>query len=163
MIIAVTGHRPNKLGNEYDSNGPYSDWIRENFIKIIEEKKPTLAISGMALGVDMIWAETAYEKGIKVLAAIPFKGQECKWPEKSRNRYSNFLQQENVEIYCVCEGAYTPWKMQARNEYMVDKANILLAVWDKTPGGTANCVKYAQEQEKDIIYIDPNGWKKGKQ
>ena len=45
--------------------------------------------------------------------------------------------------------------MQKRNEYMVDKCDILLAVWDGSAGGTNNCVKYARKLDKEIIIIDP--------
>lgn len=54
MIIAVTGHRPDKLGNEYSMDGPYLKYIAEQFDSIIERCKPKEGISGMALGVDMI-------------------------------------------------------------------------------------------------------------
>jgi uncharacterized phage-like protein YoqJ len=50
---------------------------------------------------------------------------------------------------------YSAAKMQIRNEYMVNACDKLIAVWDHTPGGTENCVKYAQSINKDIIYIDP--------
>ena len=46
--------------------------------------------------------------------------------------------------------------MQRRNEYMVDKADTLIAVWNGTSGGTANCVKYAKKKGVDIVRLDPN-------
>lgn len=54
-----------------------------------------------------------------------------------------------------CPGGYAPAKMQIRNEYMVENCDLLIAVWDKSDGGTANCVKYAKSQRKNIIYINP--------
>ena len=52
---------------------------------------------------------------------------------------------------------YKPYLMQKRNQYMVDKANNLIAVWDGTSGGTGNCIKYAQSQSNNcnIIHIKP--------
>ena len=45
--------------------------------------------------------------------------------------------------------------MQKRNEYMVDLADRVIAVWDGSKGGTANCVKYAEKVGKEIIRIEP--------
>jgi uncharacterized phage-like protein YoqJ len=45
--------------------------------------------------------------------------------------------------------------MQARNEWMVDNSNAMIAVWDGSPGGTANTVKYAQAKERPVLVIDP--------
>ena len=55
----------------------------------------------------------------------------------------------------VSEEEYKPWLMQKRNEYMVDLADKVIAVWDSSKGGTANCVKYAEKVGKEIIRIEP--------
>ncbi len=51
--------------------------------------------------------------------------------------------------------------MQKRNEYMVDKSNLVLAIWngDKS-GGTWNTIKYAMKKGKNIRYImlNENNW-----
>jgi hypothetical protein len=38
---------------------------------------------------------------------------------------------------------------------MVDHAELLIAVWDGTSGGTANCVKYARKDGVEIWRINP--------
>mgnify|MGYP000264846053 CR=1 FL=1 len=38
----------------------------------------------------------------------------------------------------------------------VDRANVVLAVWDGTYGGTANCYNYAKKMMKEVIIINPN-------
>lgn len=43
--------------------------------------------------------------------------------------------------------------MQKRNEYMVDLADIVIAVWDGSASGTGNCVRYAERCGKQIIQI----------
>lgn len=158
MILAVTGHRPNKLGNEYDGIGPYSDFLRAKFVEIIQEKSATKAISGMALGVDMLWAEVALSLGIPMHAYVPFEGQESVWPKKSQQRYSRILEKA-AQKTTVCEGGYAGWKMQVRNEAMVNAADLLVAVWDGSDGGTANCVNYAKKAKRTIVYINPNEWR----
>lgn len=55
----------------------------------------------------------------------------------------------------VSDEEYKPWLMQKRNEYMVDLADKVIAVWDGSKSGTANCVKYAEKTGKGIIRINP--------
>jgi uncharacterized phage-like protein YoqJ len=159
MIIAATGHRPNKLGNDYDMTGPISTYISSEIDKVLEEYEPERCIAGGALGVDTIFALCALYKGIPVTLAIPFKGQESAWPPKSQAIYHKILSHKLVTPYYVCDPGYAGWKMQKRNEWMADQCDLLLAVWDETAGGTANCVKYAINRKMDIIFINPNSYK----
>ena len=54
-------------------------------------------------------------------------------------------------------GGYSVFKMQLRNEWMVDHCDKLIAIFnqDETSGGTFNCVQYARSKNKDIIFINP--------
>lgn len=160
MILAATGHRPNKLNNEYNG-GPVSEWIREKFHDLFDSfvYMPEKIISGMALGVDTIWAKFGLEVGVPVLAAIPFEGQEKAWPKSSQNQYWEILNNPRVSKYIVCDTGYASWKMQKRNIWMVDNCDKLVAVWDGSSGGTGNCVKYAESAGKEIIRINPRKYK----
>ncbi len=97
MIIAITGHRPNKLNNEYDLNGPCSSYLREEITKILLSEKPEKIVSGMALGVDTLYALLGIELQIPVIAAVPFIGQESRWPYKSQMLYREILDNPLVE------------------------------------------------------------------
>lgn len=161
MIVAFTGHRPDKLGGYGPS--PTQDRVRQAIRNTLTgppplpqsiERRVTAAISGMALGVDQWAAEICVELGIPFTAAVPFVGQERRWPEDSQRRYQLLLQKA-YNIVVVSPGGYHPWKMQARNEWMVKNSDVLLAVWDGSGGGTANCVRYAQEVGRAIWRIDP--------
>lgn len=155
MIIAATGHRPNKLGSEWNHVGPYSDYIREKLQDYIAQHKPSVMISGMALGVDTIWAELALVNKVPLIAAIPFVGQESRWPKEAQDRYNSILNNELVTIQIVCSPGYAPQKMQTRNEWMVDNSDRLVAVWNGSRGGTFNCVDYAVRQHKVYDVIKP--------
>ena len=51
---------------------------------------------------------------------------------------------------------YTKESMYARNRYMVDHANILLAVYNgKRRSGTGMTVNYAEQKQRRIIKINP--------
>jgi len=153
MIVAFTGHRPNKLGG-YSFPNPVSRWICWRIREELEQLKPTRAISGMAQGVDQWAAMVCINMKIPFTAAVPFVGQESMWPDAAKQRW-RFLLGKAAEVVVVCEGNYAAAKMQKRNEWMVDHADVLLAVWDGTSGGTGNCVGYAKKKKKQIIQIFP--------
>jgi uncharacterized phage-like protein YoqJ len=44
--------------------------------------------------------------------------------------------------------------LQKRNEWMVDHCDLLIAVWDGSEGGTANCVRYARHHERQIKRLE---------
>lgn len=149
-IVAVTGHRPDKLGG-YDQNA--MDWLVAVAYKSLRLLKPDAVITGMALGWDTAVAEAAVGLRIPFIAAVPFKGQERLWPEPSQDRYRALLDQAQTVVY-VSPPGYAPFKMQARNRWMVDKADTVLALWDGSNGGTGNAVRYALRQQKPLV----NAW-----
>lgn len=154
MILALTGHRPSKLGNEYMGTGPVSSALRLKLIDIITRKNPEYIISGMALGADQIWAMAAIELRVPFVAAIPCYDQDILWPNRSRSLYHSILEKASRKVF-VTEGPYSIVAMQKRNEWMVDQCTELIAVWDGSSGGTRNCVMYAHAVNKPIIRIDP--------
>jgi uncharacterized phage-like protein YoqJ len=155
IIMAATGHRPDKLGKEYDYEGPYSNYILDRFSGILTEYKPKYIITGMAIGVDTLWVLSAIMNNIPFIAAIPFKGQEHKWKDHQKELYKNILDHPLcIEKQYICDPGYAPWKMQKRNEWMVDRCEILVQVWDGTDGGTANCVRYATKVQRKRINVD---------
>ena len=108
------------------------------------------------MGVDTLAARAAYLEGVPFYVAVPFKGQESRWPAEAQARYRVML--ENAEgITVVSEGGYSPAKMQSRNEFMVDRAHLVLAWWDGSPGGTANCLRYALDRGVTAIQLHPTG------
>lgn len=155
MIIAGTGHRPDKLGGYglevYNSLvGLARDWL------LFLDEDPSVhvqaVISGMALGWDQALADAAIAAGIGLHAYIPFKGQESKWPLESRNNFNRIIGQATKVVECS-EPGYAAWKMQHRNKRMVDDCDAVLALWNGSEGGTANCVAYAEKHRKPIINL----------
>lgn len=149
MIVAGTGHRPDKLGG-------YTREAKDKLIKLaqdyLKEAKPDKVISGMALGWDNALGWAAVRLGIPLIAAVPFKGQERMWPQESKDNFEALLYCAEEVVY-VSEGGYAPWKMQVRNKWMVDNCDVVLAIWNGTDGGTANCVKYAESVGKPIVNL----------
>ena len=42
-----------------------------------------------------------------------------------------------------------------RNRAMVDDCDLLIAIWDGSPGGTANCVEYAERVLRPTLFLKP--------
>lgn len=154
MIVAFTGHRPDKLGGY--NNNPIQDYVKRKIKEKLEEIKPDRTVVGGALGVDTWAAFISSELNIPFTLAVPFLGQERMWPEKSIIEY-NKMKSLADQVIIVNDGGYAAWKMQTRNQYMVENCDLLIAVWDGTAGGTGNCVKYATKIGKNIVRIDPRG------
>lgn len=155
MIYACTGHRPKKLNNEYNG-GPMTENIKSFMRNFLVTRRPEMVISGGALGVDQMWAEVAIELEVPVIMALPFQGFEGVWPPPSQAKLERLLNHDLIkEVLYVSEPGWAAWKMQKRNQYMVDNSDLLVAIWDKGPGGTANCVEYARKKDRQIIHFNP--------
>jgi uncharacterized phage-like protein YoqJ len=150
-IWCATGHRPDKLGG-------YSDEARdrlEQFAMVyLRHYAPECFISGMAQGWDQACAYACTVLGVPWIAAIPFEGQESMWPEAARKRYTRLLEGAK-RIQCVSQAGFSKRAMQARNEWMVDNATDVLALWDGSSGGTGNCMRYAMDQDKRGVNLWP--------
>lgn len=152
--VAITGHRPKALGWSYDYGD--ANWMRvaDGLAKFFQQVEATKVISGMALGTDQVAAMVALSMDIPYVAAVPCDGQSTRWPPKSQALYM-FLLESASERIVVSPGPYAVWKMQKRNEYMVDNGDYLAAVWNGVEGGTANCINYALHAGRKIWRINP--------
>lgn len=157
MNIMITGHRPNKLNHEWNHNGPLSKILIQRIKDILTQHGATTFISGMALGADQLGVIAAIDSVDikKIFAAIPCKNHCCKWPATSQSFYNKLLSNPKVETVLVSDKEYNPQLMQIRNEWMADRCDKAIAVWDKSNGGTANCIRYLKKIKKEIIFINP--------
>lgn len=146
LTISCTGHRPDKVAR-------FETTVRSELRTTLLDTKPDEAICGMALGVDTWFAETCIDLSIPFIAAVPFVGQDAKWPKADRVRFDSLCSKAK-QVVVVCDGGYVPWKFQSRNVWMVDHSDLLLAVWNGDRfGGTFNCVEYARKIHKPIRRI----------
>lgn len=152
MIICGTGHRPNKLLNQYSINDPLPKAIARHLFSVFSKHKVTRVISGAALGFDTILAFTALRDGMPFDLYIPNDNHGSNWPERSRKALDYLLERAN-EVKIITPGPYTHGVMQKRNEAMVKDADLVVALWNGTRGGTGNCVDYAQKVGKKVHNI----------
>lgn len=158
MKMCVTGHRPNKLYG-YDLTDDRWIALKEDFKQILIENKCDEAITGMALGVDTIFAYAVLElkedgHDIKLHCTVPCRNFSGKWNIYDRVKYRNIISLADT-VKLVSDEEYKPYLMQKRNEYMVDHSDKVIAVWDGSKSGTKNCIDYAKKVGKDIIFVQP--------
>lgn len=163
MIIAGTGHRSDKLNAPgypvHFKHNPLRLWVREQIKIQLRALRPLYVISGLAIGFDQDLAEVSVEMGIPYIAAVPFLGQEARWPQMARIAYRELLKLA-YEVHVIWEGGYSRDAMTMRNHWMVDHCNVLLACFDGSAGGTANTVLYADRVGREKIRIDPNDFRR---
>lgn len=175
FTVAVTGHRPQKLWGFNMKDPRYQALYNEMYNLLVElynenctnkSDNKMLLVNGGALGVDQLFWEAsiairdrfAAPDTVAVEEAAPCMNHSSRWPISSQRHYSELLDHTDIRTI-VTQTAYTPACMQKRNEYMVDKADVLIAVWNGKAGGTANCVEYAQRKGKKVILINPEDMK----
>lgn len=165
MKICVTGHRPNKLDG-YDLKKPFYGILRELFKLILITLGCREAITGMALGCDTVFAQAVLELkdagyDIKLICAIPCLNHSSKWVKESKDEYDAILARAD-EVVIVTEEVYRPELMQIRNKWMADRADMAIALFDGTNGGTKNCVDYIKSLKKKLMVINPGDIKETK-
>ena len=166
FTCCFTGHRPDKLGG-FNENNTMAAGIKKVLAQEIERMATdgfTEFISGGALGVDTWAAEAVIEVRkvhplIKLTIARPFPSQDSKWLEESKYRFKAFCGAAD-KVVDVSPDPYSAWKMQVRNEWMVDQSDLILAIWDGSSGGTGNCVEYAKANGKRLLVIHPSTLKR---
>jgi hypothetical protein len=138
-VIAATGHRPDKLGG-------YHPDVVNGLIKLAQRylvvRRPREVITGMAIGWDQAVALACIPLKIPFTAALPFEGQDAQWSASQRAGYRAILAHAS-EIITIGGKGYSVFKFQARNEWMADNCTRVVALWDGSPGGTANMIRYA--------------------
>lgn len=157
--ICITGHRPNKLYG-YDLSDIRYLFLKQKIKKFLKEQNCTEGITGMALGADMIFALAVIdlkEEGfpISLHCAIPCLKHTSKWFDQKSIDLYNYILSKADTIKIVSEVPFNRFVMQKRNEYMVDNADKVLAIWNGSNGGTKNCIDYAVRNNKEVIYWNP--------
>lgn len=162
MKIAITGHRPNKLGGYAECS--LHESIRGHMNSLLHDLHKEHAkielLSGGALGIDQWWLKAGISMSIPVHAILPFEGFDNKWPQESRDELKNLLDKCASVRYCT---DYSPpdyssivGAMYKRNLALVNECDLMIAYWDGSNGGTANAVAAANRAKRSILIFDPN-------
>lgn len=163
-ICCFTGYRAQKLPWRYNETAPecllLKAAIADN-LAVAYESGFRHFICGMSTGVDTYFGEAVIalreeHPDVFLEAAVPFPGQENRWPSVQRERYAR-LAVECDEV-TILRSEYAPGCMMARNRYMVDRSSLLIAVYDGRRGGTYNTVHYAERVRCTTVVLPVTGY-----
>lgn len=147
--VSVTGHR--------DLTTAQLAWLRPELdrvnLKLAAEHGTTDAHTGVALNSDQEFGWSALFAKMRLHAHIPFPGQELRWPAEDQAAYHRLLER------CTTKKVYGPsydvrW-LFARNDGLLDAADVLVAIWDgRRTGGTYDTVLKATKRDLPVIHFD---------
>lgn len=159
-----TGHRSYKLPFRNDMLHPayirLKNILLSEIKQLIEQENVIHFISGMALGTDQICAELVCELKqfypyITLECAIPYEDQASRWSDEERERYFRIIEKCDTEK--LLQTKYSDDCMKRRNQYMVEKSEFVLAVWDGSfRSGSGQTVRYARKLNRNITIINPS-------
>lgn len=149
LRACFTGHRPEKLTE------PEDVIIRKLEVAISDavDEGYTVFISGMARGVD-IWAAEIVLRlrdsnpQIKLVCASPFEGFEKAWGTDWQQRYMDIMERAD-SVHFICQ-SHSRASFQMRNKWMVDRADMVIAVFNGEKGGTKNTIDYAN---RNMVHV----------
>lgn len=153
MRMALTGHRPERLG--YPKLDDYVDmewrilidWLKEKIVEL----NVTDVYCGMADGCDIAYGIAAIslkEKGydVKLHCVLPCKNYNSSnpWYKDLKEDADEWVELSD-EFYKGCDNV--------RDQYMVDHSDKLFAIWDgNKSGGVWSTIRKAQKKGLDIVY-----------
>ncbi len=167
-VCCFTGYRPHRFA--FSPEGLRPEQVQAALgvqIRRLYDEGYRTFITGMCVGVDL-WAAAEVlalreqHPEVSLIAAVPFAGQESRWTVAERREYARILTAcaQVVTLFSAEEAkANSAMCYRRRNQWMVDKADTVLAVYTATGAerrsGTAATVRYARRQLKRIVYIHP--------
>ena len=147
--VAFTGHRTYR--------GAAADALRRTVGELYARGFRNF-LSGMAVGFDLAAAEAVLElrervPGVRLVAAVPFRGQEMRFSPADRERFRRVLAEaDSVEVLAP---AYHRGCYAVRNDFLVDNARVLVAWYDGSPGGTRHTVSRALRRGLEFVNLHP--------
>ncbi len=169
LAVAVTGHRDIAPENEESLRQA----IRQRLALLQQShpNTPLLALSGLAEGADMLFAEAALELGIELVAVLAAEPEEFRkdfatpahpgrTASELKQRFGKILEQSS-DVVTVRAGKFA--KKSERytrvGAYLVRRCHVLFALWDgsdtQQPGGTSHVVELARQGVPDRLRESP--------
>ncbi len=126
----------------------------EKTIESVIAKGYTNFISGFANGIDIMAADLVYQfkeyfPKVTLEAMIPYEER----LNKKDRQFQTLLR--NCDKITVCSKYYFSGCMLKRNNMMIDKSNLLVAVYDgRVSGGTYYTINKAKEKNLEVLILD---------
>lgn len=147
ITLAVTGHRPERLGDTTILEAHFKHFLIENDVFRVYQ--------GMCEGFDLLAADVAKELGIPYVACRPWMTHTSGPSQKYSEVIKDAQEVHHVNLSMMFPG---PQVYHERNHYMVDQADAVFAAWDgHQRGGTFQTIRYARSQGKKVYRFNIEG------
>jgi len=152
LDIGITGHQ------NFEGISDTS-WLKHELsTRIGQLKDIRLGYSSLAIGADVLFAETLLLMEISFTAVIPCKNYDATFSEFYRNHYHYLLSKSKEKIFMDFshpdEEAFF-----AAGKFIAEHSDILFVLWDGRPakgvGGTGDVFEYALKQKTKVVHINP--------
>ena len=139
MVVAFCGHK-----NVYQTE-LVSQQVKQIILGLVKEGANTFLLGGYG-SFDSIAAVAVRDlkkeyPGLRSVLVLPYLNRD----------YDTSLYDESV--YPPIEGVPKRFAISRRNEWMVDKADVIIAYVDHDWGGAAATLRYAERKKKRIINV----------
>ena len=163
LIFGVTGHRDIKdIENVKSSVKSLLKSYKEIYINT-----PFILLSALADGADSLVAKVAKELDIELHVVVPYEKEKYLETIAEKEKFNQLLNYAKKVITLDCyadkNGKHTHC-YQELGEYIADRSNILLVLWDGVEedaknGGTASIVHYQKEHfdENENMFDSKDG------
>jgi hypothetical protein len=162
LVIGITGHRPNRL-TAPDAVAVDMGRVLDGIAAAARGFAPQM-ISALAEGADRIAAQVALARGWPLTAVLPFAREEYEKDFSapgSLAAFAAFVARADDVVALPGDGGQRPEAYEAAGFWMLDRAAILIAVWDggvsRGRGGTNDIVRAALERGRAVIRVDATG------
>lgn len=128
--------------------------LRASAERLITEHDVSHFMSNMDIGVPLYTAEILEDLGtahpsVTLECVFPYETQAEKWPESFRDRYFDVASLCDKET--LLQTQYTEGCVQVCEHYLIDRADIVLAVFDRDDA----LLQYASKKGKTVVLIKP--------
>lgn len=167
-VIAVSGYKPHEIGvfQEKHEQLPYlKKAIKRKLSEIIEAYGTEWIVTSGQSGIELWAAEACIElkkEGhlIKLATIAPFYAQEEKFPDPTKDLYRRVWEGSDYKDYITKRPYESPAQLRMKNEFIVQKTDAMILVYDETTDGTPKfyeeaALKRQQEKEYPILYVSP--------
>ncbi|GAB3442681.1 hypothetical protein GCM10027570_09980 [Streptomonospora sediminis] len=151
--LAITGHRALPAQVERDVDSALRAYLRQCGPAVT-------GLSCLADGADTLFAHAVLDAGGDLEAVVPAEGYRNGLPRSHWAAYDALLAAA-VLVHRLPHLESTPQAHLEAGRHLVEHCEELVAVWDgcppRGPGGTADIVGYAREQDRSVTIIWPPG------
>ena len=162
-LVLVAGHRPTELGGYGDN--PQADAVRSRLAEVLaalrEVDGPLTVVSGLRLGAEQLGAEAALERGLPVVAVLPYPAPDSPWPPESRRRFAGLVAQAQKTVTLDRKA---PTSKQAagmalgkRDDWLARQVDAAVVVWDQEDATIGRLVQVLEDHlgAEHVLFVQP--------